>query len=271
MRTSETIALAYFLYIFLLALTQRLPGGRRRHAATRSGAMVLLILVYAALERSNAAGGTRNWAPLIYILVGYWCSGLLYTAPMPWAERWLGGFDERWCRRTGLLRRIASAPRWLLEYLELVYLGCFLFLPAGYIALASAGHSASADRFWALVMIGELGSFAVLPWVQTRPPWAVEDTTALDQRRLMFRKWNALSIRSVSIQVNTFPSGHAAGAFATAIGVATVLPAIGAVFLFLALCITFAAVVGRYHYALDALYGIGLTLAGWGVVSWLRL
>ena len=59
-----------------------------------------------------------------------------------------------------------------------------------------------------------------------------------------------------SIQVNTLPSGHAAGAVATALAVATVMPDAGAVFLVLALSIAMATVIGRYHYIVDSVLGI---------------
>ena len=65
--------------------------------------------------------------------------------------------------------------------------------------------------------------------------------------------------------MNTFPSGHAAGSFAVALAVIGVLPVTGVVFLVLALSIAVACVVGRYHYVVDVIAGIGLAVAIWAV------
>ena len=63
-----------------------------------------------------------------------------------------------------------------------------------------------------------------------------------------------------TIRVNTFPSGHVAGSLAVALAVGSVLPAIGAALLLLALAIAVACVVGRYHYIIDAVAGALLAI-----------
>ena len=64
----------------------------------------------------------------------------------------------------------------------------------------------------------------------------------------------------MTIRANTFPSGHAAGSLAVALGVIGPFPAAGIVLLALAVAICAAAVVGRYHYAIDVIAGIVLAL-----------
>jgi membrane-associated phospholipid phosphatase len=70
------------------------------------------------------------------------------------------------------------------------------------------------------------------------------------------RRVNLTLVNRASIQVNTLPSGHAAGAFATAIAVGAIMPVAGIVFLLLALSISIATVVGRYHYVVDTVLGV---------------
>jgi membrane-associated phospholipid phosphatase len=65
-----------------------------------------------------------------------------------------------------------------------------------------------------------------------------------------------------SVQLNTFPSGHVAAALATAFAVYACLPSAGLSLGLLALAITAGSVVGRYHYAADALAGAALALLG---------
>jgi undecaprenyl-diphosphatase len=72
---------------------------------------------------------------------------------------------------------------------------------------------------------------------------------------------NELILRVGSVQVNTFPSGHAAGALATALAVAAVSPAAGWAFGALALGIVAASIVGRYHYMADSIAGLLVAVA----------
>jgi membrane-associated phospholipid phosphatase len=73
-------------------------------------------------------------------------------------------------------------------------------------------------------------------------------------------------VNRASIQVNTLPSGHAAGALATALAVGTIMPFAGIVFLLAALLISIATVVGRYHYVVDTVLGVLVALAAWTVL-----
>ena len=65
----------------------------------------------------------------------------------------------------------------------------------------------------------------------------------------------------------TIPSGHVAGALATALAVGTVMPGAGAVLLGLALSIAVASVLGRYHYLTDSGLGAVIAVAAWGFVE----
>src|SRR5262249_9409900 len=142
-----------------------------------------------------------------------------------------------------------------------------LFVPGGLVILTLTGHSESADRFWALVLLGEFGSFAALPWIQTRPPRTIEPPGAIDRRGLWMRRLNRLQVETVSIGVDTCPSGHVAGALATAIAVSEVVPALAPWLLGIVLAIGIAAVLGRYHYFVDAVAGAVLTLVSWALVA----
>ena len=62
-------------------------------------------------------------------------------------------------------------------------------------------------------------------------------------------------LNRASVQWNTFPSGHTAASLATALAVAGDIPVAGVVFGVVAVSIAAGSVVGRYHYAADALAG----------------
>jgi membrane-associated phospholipid phosphatase len=80
---------------------------------------------------------------------------------------------------------------------------------------------------------------------------------------LAVRRFNAAILNRGSIQVNTVPSGHAAGAVATALAVFDVMPGEGILFLALAAAIVVSTVLGRYHYLVDSLLGVLVALCAW--------
>jgi membrane-associated phospholipid phosphatase len=119
------------------------------------------------------------------------------------------------------------------------------------------------DRFWAVILVTDFVCFAVLPWIPTRPPRALE---AGEPWRSSFRRVNARLLGAASIGANTFPSGHAAEALAAALLVLDApLPVVAWMF-FNAAAIAAGAVFGRYHYAADALAGYAVALAVWWVL-----
>jgi membrane-associated phospholipid phosphatase len=105
----------------------------------------------------------------------------------------------------------------------------------------------------------------MLPWIQTRPPRLVE-TTVPTATTMTIRRINLGVLGCASIGANTVPSGHAAGSMATALAVATTMPAAGAIFLVLACSITVATVIGRYHYVVDSVLGVLVALIAWWLV-----
>jgi hypothetical protein len=58
-----------------------------------------------------------------------------------------------------------------------------------------------------------------------------------------------------------------AGSLAVALAVLGVMPGAGLLLLVLAASIALACVVGRYHYVIDVLAGIALTLVIWAVFT----
>jgi membrane-associated phospholipid phosphatase len=252
-RRSDWLAVGYFLTLTVLAWLRPLPLGRRLFTSALSLAMCAatwLIARYAAV---------RDLSPALMILVGYFASGLFFVGPTRRFESWLIEWDRRLLGDPST--RFARWPRAWLAFLDIIYMGCFLMLPAGLVALMVTGHGALVDRYWTLVMAAEFGSFLPLTVVQSRPPWVIEREPVLPDRAV--HRLASEFVQHLTIRANTFPSGHAAGSLAVALGVIDVLPATGAVLLVLALCICLASVVGRYHYVVDVVAGAALAIALW--------
>jgi membrane-associated phospholipid phosphatase len=258
-RSSEWVSFAYFGSLLALAWMRPLPA-RRRLTITAIGGVMCAVVV--SLSRTDLTIA-RDWSPPLVILVGYYMSGRFFVHPSARLESWLTAWDRRLL--SDPTTRFASWPPVVLAYLDLVYMGCFLLLPAGYAALVVTGHGALGNRYWTMVIAAEFGAFAPLALIQTRPPWAFERTRAADPA---VRRLASHIVRHFTIRVNTFPSGHAAGSLAVAFGVAGVLPWAGLGFLALALSICVACVVGRYHYVVDVVAGALLALALWWLLWW---
>ena len=157
--------------------------------------------------------------------------------------------------------RFAGWPRALVAFLELVYMGCFLLIPAGLAILVLTDHAALVDRYWTMVMGAEFAAFAPLAFIQTRPPWAIERKPELADPAI--HRLASQMVQHLTIRVNTFPSGHAAGSLAVALAIIGALPWTGALLLALAAAICVACVVGRYHYVVDVVAGAAVALALW--------
>ena len=259
----QSITLVYTVYLAVVSFLR--PEFRRARPA------LLVAAAAAGLVASAPADLTANTAfsvivPALVLLVGYRLSGLLFVRTDAGVENALLALDRSWLGRTGLMRAYATAPRIVHEYLETTYLLVYAALPAGAIALIATGHTSMLDYYWTVVLAAEFICYGVLPWIQTRPPMLLEDErTTLPPLRGV-RRLNQLIARRASIQANTIPSGHAAGAVAAALVVMSVAPAIGMPFLVLALSIVLASVLGRYHYAVDSLLGILVAVVAWAVV-----
>jgi membrane-associated phospholipid phosphatase len=261
-RSSEWISLLYFLYLGIVCWLRPLPFGRRALIAGVSLALIGAIIGIAV----DASGPIRDWAPLVYISFGYYLTGRLFVRPSERLERWLMGWDYRLLGDP--TTRFARWPAWLVGYLDIVYMFCFLLLPAGYAALAATGHASLSNHYWTMVAAADLGAFAPLSVFQTRPPWMLEKRGPVLAARSAHRM-ASLMVENATIRVNTFPSGHVAVSLAIAFGVMGALPWTGVVLLALAASISVACVMGRYHYVVDVLAGaaLGFIVSGLTVLS----
>jgi membrane-associated phospholipid phosphatase len=258
-RFSELLPLGYFAGCAALSWLRPLPRARRVQVTAISLATAAAILAVA----QSAGAVVRDWAPAVGILIGYYVSGRFFVTPSAAVERWLMSWDRRLLGDP--TTRFARWPRSVLAYLDIVYMGCGLLVPAGFAILAARGRSDLADHYWTIVMAAELGAFAPLVLIQTRPPWLVEPRPVLDDRGV--HRAASRMVEHLTIRANTFPSGHVAGSLAVAFALFDTLPLVGALVLLLAASISVATVVGRYHYVIDGVAGAALAVAVWTIAK----
>jgi hypothetical protein len=261
------VTLGYVSYLALVSWLRPMFRGARRPtllaAAVTWGA-------FAAASRSGSDLDTLPPAwqvalPGLILLLGYWLSGLFFTRPDPAIEQRLLRIDGAMLTRLEPRAWHRGARRVVLECLELSYLLVYAVLPAGAVVIALAGEPRGVARFWSVVLLAEFVCYAALPWIQTRPPRALQDPVG-SPPSLGVRRVNQVIAARASIQANTLPSAHTAGAVAAALCVSDISQAAGAVFGTLAASIAVATVVGRYHYLLDSILGAVLGAAAWALI-----
>jgi len=256
LRGWEVASLISFAYAALTAavLKRGLTSAVRFRAV---GASIAGLAVTVASFVAPANVVLHSWVfPPVLLLLFYWTTGLLFVAPMERVEAAFVGID----RALHVRDLSARTPKWLVETLEAAYAGVYGLIPIAlvlYLCFATAPH---ADRFWTVILVIDFVCFGFLPWIQTRPPRALESG---EPWRSSLRSFNLKVLGATSVQVNTFPSGHAAEALAAALLVASVSPAVFVCMMVAALAVAAGAVFGRYHYAIDAFTGWFVAVTMW--------
>lgn len=256
LRGWELASVISFAYTALVAAFFRrgLPLSARIRAV---GGSVAGLLLTAASAMAPFHPLLHGWLlPPALLLLGYWTSGLLFVAPMKQIEKLFAFVDRLFdVRRVGSL-----APVSLAEFLEFSYAAVFALIPIALALHLTLSPVPDTDRFWTVILVTDFICFAALPWIQTRPPRALESGEPWSSS---FRNFNLKWLGTASIQVNTFPSGHAAEALAAALLVSNLRPVVFTWMLFNAFAVAAGAVFGRYHYAIDAFAGWLVAIAVW--------
>jgi membrane-associated phospholipid phosphatase len=251
----HVLAFVYFLYLAIVAVL-RGPGRARR---VSGAVLVATSAVSAGLADAPASTPVsvleQVWA-LALLFVAYRTAGVFYERPDEALESRLLAVD----RRLGI-SRAASSPA-VTALLEAAYVCVYLVIPAGAIVVVRTASPGAAQTFWTTVLAAGFVCYGALPWLQTRPPRAIERPAHADAPAIL-RRLNLAILKRGSVGVNTLPSGHAATAVAVALSVWSSAPLAGALFGLLALLIAASTIAGRYHYAVDTALGVAVGVGAW--------
>src|SRR2546428_5853489 len=162
--TASWIAYWYFSALTVLPWTRPLPV-RRRLQITTIGLTVCAAILWTAW---NVRTEIRYSAPLALILIGYYLSGLFFTRPTERFESWLLAWDRRLLGDP--TTRFAHWPRPWLAFLNIIYMGCFLLVPAGGSRHALGGHVTPIDLDTTIVTCAELRALLPLAPGHAAPP-----------------------------------------------------------------------------------------------------
>lgn len=260
---TDRLAVLFFVYLAIVGVsTRRLQAGAIALVAAGVAWLAGAYRMSAeTVASSTSFAAESGWAAandvwmLLLLFGGYRVAGLFFERPNVRLERWLLDIDHRLARAIGSPRRLRIAAA-CSPWLELAYLCVYPLIPLGALIVRASGPASAPERFWWLVLASGFVCYGALPWLQTRSPRVLEPCARAERVRAL----NLMVLARGSVGVNTVPSGHAATAVATALGVAMYAPAVGALFGLLAAAIAIATVTGRYHFAVDTILGVTVAL-----------
>ena len=267
LRTSEWVAVGWFVVAAALALVRPLPRERRVRIGVGAATACLAVIATAQLSPSGVSGAVRNLVPAVFVIGAYRLSGVFFVLPQPGVERWLLAADARVLGAIGLRDALVNAPRLVVELIEAAYVAVYPMLPLGAVAAWQAGGNPAVDRFWTTVFLAEACSYLATAWIQTRPPRSLEPGVAGIGARSVVRRLNERVLRYGSNMVNTIPSGHAAGAVAVALVLLSLRSPLALPSALLALAILVATIIGRYHFIADTVAGALVAAIVWALVG----
>ena len=233
---------------------------------------VVVIFAILALGRTPVL---RDWLPLALMLLAYremnWFtpahkSGVLEQGWIVW--------DRHLLHDWGLQRIIESLGPLIPGYLEICYA---LVYAVGFYCVGVLYAEKRRDRVDGLLCayaLGGLLSYALFPYFPSDPPRVVFSSSDLPSIVTPIREFNLYLVNSYGIHSSVFPSAHVSTGFAAGWGLCHILPEkpwYGRAVLIYAASMSVATVYGRYHYAVDAVAGVLVSLVAIGVVRTLRL
>jgi membrane-associated phospholipid phosphatase len=271
MRTADWIQIVFASVLavaaWITSLTSHPLPLRRRWIVTCLAAIAMMIVELGRFSASFLSSShlsiLRDCLTVVLFLVPYWQTGEFFLQPNLKMQNRLLAFD-RWLL-PGIAAKSGTERTAIGFLLEVAYLFCYPLVPLSLLAVYMAGLREKVDRFWFVVLVSTYICYAVTPLVPAFPPRSLmsdqADTSAPAKDTNKGRIFNRWILMHGSIHAISFPSAHVASAFAIALVLLHYAPATGVIFLVLAVLISLAAVIGRYHYALDVLLGAATALA----------
>jgi hypothetical protein len=242
----------YSIYVVIVAVV--LPGlpcrARAASALTAVAALGLALLS----SRTTVFVLHSLVFPLASLVLGYRATGFLWRTHDVRSERILAAADD-WLRVAACSHR---TPRVMAEFLELAYAAVYPLIPLAFWLHLRFATAPDPDRFWTVILVTDYVCFALLPWIQTRPPRALAGRAPW---HASLRRLNLSILDRASIQMNTVPSGHAAEALACALLLIGSSFPVFLVMIIMVAAISAGALFGRYHYAIDIVSGWVVALA----------
>jgi membrane-associated phospholipid phosphatase len=256
LRVAEWLQLGFVSLLAVMAWLRPLERQRRLRVfwlALLAIAAILAVRFGGRWMSPVISSVVRDWLPAALLLVPYWQVGQFFTAPDKAMEARLAALDGAFFQRIGIQPSRIRISLGLATYLQLAYLMVYPLIPLGLAVLYFTGQRHRVDYYWLVVLPATYVSFAITPFVRALPPRMLAGYDTFRGPPTRVEALNRVILDRASIQAITCPSGHVASATAAALVLLRLEPWIGAMFLWIAISIAVATVVGGYHYAADVL------------------
>ena len=267
LRSSEWLLIGYFGYVAAIIWAFPLDPQVKWLALAVFVLVASQLVVFAVAESFGSQeffSIARDWIPLALTLVAYremdWFSPLArnYNLELHWLE-----WDRRLLYGAGLQRVIEWLGAWLPGYLELCYLLVYAVGVFSVAVLYAEERRELVNRLLLMYLAGTLLAYALFPYFPSDPPRTLFGGNDLPNIVTPLRQFNLWIVSGYGIHSSVFPSAHVSSAFSAAWGLLWLLPdkkRFGFLMLVYAVSVAVATMYGRYHYAVDAAAGLGVSV-----------
>lgn len=273
LRVSEWVTIGFFAYVALISPWFSSRPFLKGQPVLLLFTVAILFGIVARMERIQSCEKPisilRDLLPILTTLVAFKEMGLFQPLQFPhrYERVWIGWDDlvlRQWHMRSAIESWGAALPSLLESFYFLVYLaGVF-----GVAMLYLTGCRKKVDGFLSLYVLGTLLAYALFPYFPSEPPRIAFPGVDAPRVFTAMRGLNLWILENGTIHSAVFPSAHVSSAFSAAWAMFFALPrrkAFGWVMLVYAVGVLIATVYGRYHYAADALAGLGISVAAAGI------
>lgn len=262
MRKAEWISLVAFSFFIIASWFRPLTTQRRLEIAAIGAIGLILITAIQFADQfipRFAVLLARDWLPAALMPMVYWQAGWCSSNVNKSFQAWLQRLDQKLLG--SWMPTMAEKPgfRWVAASLELAYISCYVLVPMGLGVLHLENLERHISDYWSVVLLATYPCYVFTAFVPTHPPRLVE-TNSAGTVTSNIRRFNLWIVRSLTTQLNTFPSAHVTATLGGSLVLLHFLPAIGLVFVLVSIGIALGAVLGRYHYAADVLLAVAITV-----------
>jgi membrane-associated phospholipid phosphatase len=269
-RSSEWVVSGYFIYVGVIASWFfKLRSATTWEAWALAAAIIAIIQILTRFPKRGKSY-TRDLAPIAYTLVAYremnWFTPAVHAHRLE--QAWIV-WDRRILDDGHLRDMIESAGSLLPGFLELCYAMVYAVALVSLIAIFANRSRDRVNLFWLAYLVGTLGAYALFPYFPSEPPRTVFPDADMPRITTAIREFNLFIVGGYGIHSSVFPSAHVSSALSAAWGLLAAIPKrrwIGWLMFAYGIVVAIATVYGRYHYAVDGLAGIAVSLAALAVL-----
>lgn len=268
-RRSEWLLIAFFSYVVILGQVRGIGFPHWSQFALLVPAGLALLVHADRRSKGPVWSIVRDWVPAALVLLAYWTADWYPQAATQHTleGRWIA-WDRTILNNWGLRTGIEVAGRLLPAALELAYLLLYTVPPLAILYFYLIRQRRRLDDFLFPFLLGTLITYSLLPHFPTGSPrflFAGEDLPGVET---IFRRFNLWILTKCDIHSSVFPSGHVTVAFSAAFAMLLAMPTrrrVGLLLLTIAFLVLVDTVYGRYHYAVDGLAGVAISLVAAGI------